>query len=71
VVIFDSTGFIGFAVTKTLVEPRYKNINCLYRNAEKKNRLFHGIGTRLLPFIKGELLQFDVVKAGLEGSEYF
>jgi saccharopine dehydrogenase-like NADP-dependent oxidoreductase len=58
VVIFGLTGFIGLAVTKKIAKPRYKNIHCLYRNEEKKKRLFHGISTHLLHFIKGEILFF-------------
>jgi hypothetical protein len=56
IVVFSSTGFIGFAFTMKLEEPRYKNIHCLYRNEEKKYRLTNGIGMHLLHFIKSVIL---------------
>jgi nucleoside-diphosphate-sugar epimerase len=69
VFILGATGFIGFAVTKRLVELGFRNLHCLYRSERKKDEWFRDVDTSGITFLHGEAKQLDVLRKGVEGAE--
>ena len=60
-----ATGFIGFAVTKRLVEMGFGNIHCLYRSESKKDEWFQGIDISAITFLHGDAASLDVLRKGV------
>lgn len=69
VFILGATGFIGFAVTKRLVEMGFGDIHCLYRSESKKDEWFREIDTSAITFLHGDAKQLDVLRKGVEGAD--
>jgi nucleoside-diphosphate-sugar epimerase len=69
VFILGATGFIGFAVTKRLVEMGFENIYCLYRSESRKDKMFRGIDTSAITFLHGDATQLDVLREGVEDAD--
>jgi len=67
--ILGATGFIGSAVTKRLINLGFKNINCLYRNENLKEKIFSGVDTSAITFLHANVSQSEVLKQGIEGAD--
>ena len=67
--ILGATGFIGFAVTRRLVDLGFKNIHCLYRKERKKDKLFQGMDASGITFLCGDVSQLDLLRKGVEGAD--
>lgn len=59
--ILGSTGFAGFAVTRKLIEMGFQNIYCLYRNENKKTRMFQGLNTSAITFLQGHKFPITIL----------
>jgi nucleoside-diphosphate-sugar epimerase len=68
VFITGATGFIGSALTRRLVSLGFQNIYCLYRRERKRDRIFKGVDTHAITFLKGDIAQHDVLRQGLDGA---
>lgn len=66
--ITGSTGFIGFALTKRLIELGFKNMYCLYRNDAKKDRMFNNIDISSITFLKGNITQPEILNNGIKDA---
>jgi len=64
--VLGGTGFIGFAVVRRLAELGFQNVWCLYRDQDKRERMFSSTDTSSITFLQGDVSQGDVLRKGIE-----
>lgn len=67
--ILGSTGFVGSALTKVLIQIGFNNLHCLYRNEFKKKQIFHELDTSCVSFLKGDIFDETTIRNGIKNAD--
>ncbi|MCD6507332.1 NAD-dependent epimerase/dehydratase family protein [Candidatus Poribacteria bacterium] len=66
--IIGSTGFIGSAIIRRLVKLGFRDLHCLYRSEERREKVFSGIDTSSITFLQGDVSQQEILRRGIDGA---